>query len=211
MPEPARMTIGSPRRYGWFFRAWAPVWPQLLVIAALIAPYVVLLLQGSKVSREQAMVNRWLLLGCWLGLLCLVVALLPRFYRTGRLRRWFPDADLIVEATFDPRAAQGLSARVDSVDDVGALTVSIDGLRFEGDFVDLWVPVDQIRGVTPLRRTVRYLWLAASKSYRVDFVEPIEQRKSVALRIRDGATLLALRRQGERLAEKMKGCGQTSA
>jgi hypothetical protein len=114
----------------------------------------------------------------------------------------------VVQLTLEPRLRTGLRALLEDADDVGWLSFTGSELRFQGDSVQLSVPLEQVRELKSRNIGWRGLFLYGPRS---TFVVPgLPQVQSFQLAERSSCLLPGSRRRSRELFERLAKCQSAS-
>jgi hypothetical protein len=175
----AKIEITAPRRFntGAVLAVSAyGILPALPIFAAILVVSVLKIGLGTLVVPFVALALSAVVLPFGFG----------NSFVTRLVRGVHPDAgktpdSFIVQLTLSPRVRSGLRALVEDADDVGLLTFSGSELAFQGDSINLRIPLDQIskvqpqnigwRGLYVLGRRIRVVAPGLSNVEWVEFAE----------------------------------------
>lgn len=179
----------------------------LLVVVPLAAPPLSIVL----LALHRPMLH-WAFTGALALSMAPLVVWAPAFIRCPAVGGWFAAGRetarqdgvpaFVVSVQLVPLGKMGLSKLLDANDDVGLLLLEPDGLRLEGDAVQLFVPWNNVEGLQRAAHTPRSFWLLG-RGVRLRFFSPFDELEGLVLQIREGWTCWGAWRRGNELAAEL--------
>lgn len=224
MVNDPHITIGEPERFTPFYKCWQ-MWPQFVFVVFLILTCG-LLLSVFDVLRPSIRENfepmAFLLIGLlYYGFVLVIIlasgvlyiAFLPLIAGNLKIVSWNRETRdkcrmerapcFVVELALTPRVVEGVEGWLDDADDVGVVSLRPDHLRYQGDAIDMTIPWSQIASVRATRTGHRMMW-ASGKDVHLAFQSVVDGRESLRFRVREGVTIVRLRRRNAELAERLE-------